>query len=75
MKVEAAMTTITEAEYQGYHIAITEDGGRFIPRVSHAGHMVEHDGRTSQIWTAASCGSLERALQRAQAAIDTGRVK
>jgi hypothetical protein len=75
MRNEAAMATITQAEYQGFNIAITEEGGRFTPRISHAGRMIEHDGRASEIWAATSCGSMERALQRAQAAIDTGRVK
>ena len=69
------MTTTTRAEYQGYSIAITENAGRFTPRVSRAVHMIEHDGRTSEVWAAPSCGSLERALQNAQAAIDIGRVK
>lgn len=69
------MATVTQTEYQGYDIAITEDGGRFTPRVRREGRMIEHDGRTSEVWAAPSCGSLERALQKVQAAIDTGRVK
>jgi len=69
------MTAVTELEYQGYSIAITEIGGRFTPRIRCAGRMVAHDGRASEIWAAPSCGSMERALQRAQSAIDTGRVK
>lgn len=75
MKSEVMTSRTTQAEYQGYDIAITEDSGRFTPRVSCAGRMIEHDGRASEIWAAASCGSMERAMQRAQAAIDTGRVR
>lgn len=69
------LTAVTETEYKGFGISVTEDGNRFTPRVRHAGRMVEHDGKASQVWAAASCASGERALQIAQAAIDTGRVK
>ena len=69
------MANITQAQYQGYDIAITEEGGRFTPRVSHVGRMIDHDGRTSEIWAAASCGSMDRAFQMAKMAIDSGRVK
>ncbi len=69
------MAAVTQIDYQGYNVTVTEEGGRFTPRVSRAGSMIAHDGRTSEVWSSPSCGSLERALQRAQAAIDTGRVK
>lgn len=69
------MAETSQLEYRGYHIVITEDGGRFTPRVSRTGGVIAHDGRTSEIYAAASCGSMERALQAAQSAIDTGRVK
>ncbi len=37
--------------------------------------MIEHDGRRSEIWTGASCGSYERAMQRAKAIIDEQAAK
>lgn len=69
------MAAGAEIDYRGYSISITEGGGRFTPRVRFNGRMVEHDGRISEIWTSASCGSRERALEIARTAIDTGRVK
>jgi len=69
------LAAVTEVEYRGYSIAVTEDGHRFTPYVRRNGRMVEHDGRVSEVWAAASCGSRERALDTAKAPIDSGRVK
>ena len=69
------MTDISTSEYQGYTIDVTEVAGRFTPRVSRAGQMIEHDGKSSEIWAAASCGSMDRALEVAHTAIDSGRIK
>jgi hypothetical protein len=37
--------------------------------------MIEHDGRVSEAWAAASCGSADRAIQTARAAIDNDRIR
>jgi hypothetical protein len=37
--------------------------------------LIEHDGHVSEVWAAASCFSLERAIQTAKAAIDSDRIR
>ena len=69
------MSGIVEIPYRGYQIAISEVGGRFTPRISREGALVAHDGRSSQVWAGASCGSYDRALETARSAIRTGRVR
>jgi hypothetical protein len=68
----AAATSITYLEYT---IAVTEEGGRFTPRVSRDGGLIEHDGHVSEVWAPASCVSLERAILVAKTAIDTDRIR
>jgi hypothetical protein len=69
------MTGIVEIPYRGYQIAIREEAGRFTPRITREGAQVEHDGRSSDVWAGASCGSYNRALETACNAIRTGRVR
>jgi hypothetical protein len=74
-KERAVTMRITHASHEGYDIAVSEEGGRFTPRVTRAGGMIEHDGHVSEVWAAASCFSLERAIEVARTAIDTGRIR
>jgi hypothetical protein len=69
------MSAARHMDYMGYDIAITELAGRFTPRVTRAGALIAHDGRMSEAWTAASCGSFDRALTVARMAIDSKRIK
>jgi hypothetical protein len=65
----------SEIAYLGYRILINEEKKRFTARVSREGGMISHDGRTSEIWASASCGSYDRAILVAKKAIDTGRIQ
>jgi len=65
----------TQTTYLEYVITVTESDGRFTPRVTRPGGLIEHDGRVSEAWAAASCGSADRALQTARAAIDNDRIR
>lgn len=65
----------TQTIYFEYVITVTESDGRFTPRVTRPGKSIEHDGRVSEAWAAASCGSLERAIQTARAAIDNDHIR
>lgn len=65
----------TQTTYLEYVITVIEAGGRFTPRVTRPGGLIEHDGRSSEAWAAASCGSLERAIQTARTAIDNDRIR
>ena len=68
----AADTLVTYLEYT---IIVTEDGSRFTPRVRREGAMIEHEGNVSEVWAAASCASLDRAVLVAKTAIDTDRIR
>src|SRR6202012_1743004 len=68
------MGTETQTNYLEYMITVTEAGGRFTPRVTRDGHLIEHDGHASEVWVAASCGSLDRAMSTAKPAIDNDRI-
>ena len=61
--------------YLDYAIAITEEGARFTARVSRDGNLIEHDGRSSEVWVSASCNTRERAIWVAKNAIDTDRIR
>ena len=63
------MTGQTEI-YHEYTIIITETGRRFTAVVSRPGALIQHDGRASEQWSSASCGSYDRALWVAKNAID-----
>jgi len=65
----------TQTPYLEYVITVTEADGRFTPRVTRPGGVIEHDGRVSQAWAAASCASLERAIQTARTAIVNDRIR
>jgi len=69
------MASETQSNYFEYVITVTEADGRFTPRVTRPGGMIEHDGRVSEIWSAASCASLARAIQTARTAIDSDRIR
>ena len=62
-------------EHEGFTITVTQDNGRFTPRITRAGHMIAHDGRVSEAWSGASCGSLQRAVDVARNAIDNDKVR
>jgi hypothetical protein len=65
----------TQTTYLEYVISVTEADGRFTPRVTRPGGFIEHDGRVSEAWAAASCGSLDRAILTARNAIDNDRIR
>lgn len=65
----------TQIAYLEYVISVTETDGRFIPKVTRPGGLIEHDGHVSEVWAAASCFSLERAIQTAKTAIDSDRIR
>jgi hypothetical protein len=69
------MSGETQTTYLDYVITVREEGGRFIPSVSREGQLIEHDGRSSEVWVAASCASSERAVSVAKAAIDNDRIR
>jgi len=69
------MGAVTQTSYLEYTITVTEDAGRFTPRVTREGGMIEHDGHTSEIWVASSCASLDRAILVARTAIDSDRIR
>jgi len=69
------MVAETQTVYLDYLITVTEVDGRFTPRVTRPGALIEHDGRTSEVWAAASCGSRDRAISTAKAAIDNDRIR
>jgi hypothetical protein len=66
---------VTTTAYLEYTITVTEDAGRYTPRVSRDGGLIEHEGRISEVWSAASCNSLNRAVLVAKTAIDTDRIR
>ncbi len=61
--------------YLEYQIAITQEGPRFVARISRDGGLVEHDGRASEVWVSATCNSRDRAVWVAKNAIDMDRVR
>ena len=69
------MSADTQVAYLEYMITVTEQGGRFTPRVTREGALIEHDGHVSQSWAAASCASLDRAVLVAKTAIDADRIR
>jgi hypothetical protein len=69
------MSVDTQVTYLEYMITVSEEAGRFTPRVTREGALIEHDGHTSEAWKAASCASLDRAVHIAKTAIDTDRIR
>lgn len=69
------MGVVTQTTYLEYLITITEADGRFTPRVTRPGGLIEHDGRVSEAWAAASCGTLDRAINTAKTAIDNDHIR
>ena len=69
------MSADTQIAHHEYLITVTEEAGRFTARVTREGGLIEHDGYVSEGWKAASCASLDRAVQMAKAAIDTDKVR
>ena len=64
------MAAETQTTYLEYTITVREDAGRFTPRVTRPGALIEHDGHASEAWSAASCASHDRALLVAEDAAD-----
>jgi hypothetical protein len=69
------MSADTRIDYLEYTITVSEEAGRFTSRVTREGGMIEHDGHVSEVWKAASCASLDRAVLVAKTAIDNDRVR
>lgn len=69
------MTAEHQIAYLGYRILVAEEKMRFTARISRDGGMVQHDGRSSEVWASASCGSYDRAISVAKRAIDSGQVQ
>lgn len=69
------MAAAARIVYLEYVITVTEEGGRFTPRVTREGGLIEHDGQVSEVWAPASCNSVDRAILVAKTAIDTDRVR
>ena len=69
------MAADTRIIYHDYIITITEEAGRFTPRVTRESGLIEHDGQVSEAWAPASCYSADRAAQVAKTAIDNGRIR
>ena len=68
------MNAAYKFQFKGYQIDIAEERMRFTARISRDGGLVAHDGRNSEVWASASCGSYDRAVAVAMKAIDTGEV-
>lgn len=73
--IRTPMPIDTQVVYLEYTITITEEGGRFTARVSREGGLIEHDGRASEVWATAGCGSLNRAVLVAKTAVDGDRIR
>ena len=58
-----------------YTIDVVQEGPRFLARVSRDGHLIEHDGRASEVWASASCASRDRAIWVAKNAIDMDKIR
>ena len=64
----------TSIPYRGFQIAVELNNARFTARVSCEGSLINHDGRSSEVWASESCGSYDRAISVAKKAIDDGRI-
>jgi hypothetical protein len=69
------METADPLTYFEYQIRISEENKRFTARVTREGGLIEHDGRASEVWASASCGSRDRAIWVAKNAIDTDTIR
>lgn len=70
-----APLTADDLTYYEYRIHILEENKRFTARVTRDGGLIEHDGRASEVWASASCGSRDRAIWVAKNAIDTDKIR
>lgn len=61
--------------YFEYQIRIIEENKRFTAQVTREDGLIEHDGRASEVWASASCGSRDRAIWVAKNAIDTDAIR
>lgn len=64
-----------QTAYLDYKIRIVCGGSRFLAYVSRNGGLIEHDGRSSEVWASASCGTRDRAIWVAKNAIDTDKIR
>ena len=69
------MNSDKQIAYLGYWIKIGQEATRFTARVTREDGLISHDGRASQVWASASCGSYDRAVWVAKNAIDTGQIQ
>lgn len=69
------MNAETQTIYLEYLITVTEASGRFTSRVTRPGGLIEHDGRVSEVWSAPSSSSRDRAILVAKTAIDNDRIR
>ena len=69
------MTADDSLTYFEYQIRIIEENKRFTARVTREGGMIQHDGRASEVWASASCGSRDRAIWVAKNAIDQDTIR
>ena len=61
--------------YHEYTISIVQAEQRFTAIVTRPGALIHHDGRASERWASASCGSFDRALVVAKKAIDGDEIR
>lgn len=64
-----------QTAYLEYNIRIVRDGARFLAHVTRDGALIAHDGRSSEVWASASCGTRDRAVWVAKNAIDTDKIR
>ena len=67
----AGFTTV----YHEYTISIVQADQRFTAFVTRPGAFIHHNGRASERWASASCGSFDRALVVAKKAIDSDEIR
>jgi hypothetical protein len=61
--------------YHEYTISVVQTDQRYTAFVTRPGALIEHDGRASERWASASCGSFDRALVVAKKAIDSDEIR
>lgn len=68
------MDDANQVKFLDYEIRIVQDGSRYIAYVRCDGQLIEHDGRASEVWASASCGTRDRAIWVAKNAINTNKI-
>jgi hypothetical protein len=75
LREEHAMAADHAVSYHEYTISIIQAERRFTAFVTRPGALIQHDGRASERWASASCGSFDRALAVAKEAIDSDEIR